>query len=407
MKATPRGSDFLQAIIVLSLLALILDVNALLALGFTLAVIALITASIIASISSFNTKLTFEPPRLGGFKGDTMTTTVIIALKRARWITVSLSKIDAPPGVEASFVVLREDLVSLSLRTSYAGRFEGLLMHLEVRDVLNLFSKEIQTVYADFVLESFPVSLLAAIPHSKPMPLTLGDRSARSQGSSLELYALEQFQPFSETKNLLWKRVARMPDEQLIVRVRESSIPKTIRVGFIQRADRFEDVAYSGDEEKEQARLRWADLVCEGVGAVGNNLLAVGCNLEIIHTSRKKMIEDERQKAKTEDSFVLEEGVAVHYVEDMADLSSTLMKLWDLPWNGREEEKLFEVLAMSDVVVCGMRELSNATVARAVARKPALIISEENADPVVIGTQTVIYSGTEDVKKLVSTIIER
>jgi hypothetical protein len=421
VKVTQRGRDYLQATIILGILALILNVNPLLALGFTLSIIALICAAIIGSITTFNTRLIFEHPHLSGFKGDVMTTHVEIIVKRARWITVNLAKVEPPPGVEVSVKVVRENLVRLSVRTRYSGRFEGFLMHLEVRDILNLFSKKVQTLYSEFVLESFPSSLLASIPRSKPMPLTLGDRSTRSPGSSLELYALEQYQPFSETKNVLWKRVARMPDEQLIVRVRESSIPKTIRIGFILRVERFEEYAlYTDEEERELARLRWRDLICEGLGSIGNNLLAVGCNLEIAHTSRKKMDVDllkEQQAVKSSLGMkrdpskirqdVLDEGIEVSFVEDIPELSSALMQLWDLPWNGPNDEKLFDVVARSDLIVCGVRDLSNKIVANAVARKPALVISEEGAQPSVVGNQAIIFSGIEDIKRLVSMIIEK
>jgi hypothetical protein len=398
LKVTPRGRDYLQAIILLGILALILDVNALLALDLTLAIVALISFLIVQSVSKFNTKLTFESSRLSSFKGEQVRTKVSVQLKRARWINASVRSVDPPAGIESSFSVVDENTISVAMKTKYAGRFEKFLLHLQVTDIFNLFSKEIAAVYADFCFDSLPGSLLAPIPKSKPMPMTLGDRSLHSSGSSLELYALDQYHPYDETKNVLWKRVARMPDERLIVRIRESSIPKSIQIGFLQITDRFEDLAQPGAKEDEKeaknaAELIWKDRVCEGLGAVGNNILALGCEINIIHTAKGSG----RRPFETD----------VEPAADLGDLSQAIMNIWGDPANGENNENLFAVLDQCDLVVCGMRDLGDSEVALAIARKPCLLILEEWTIPELIGREALIYSGIEDVKRLVAKLVER
>jgi hypothetical protein len=403
LRVTPRGRDYLQATILLGILALILDTNVMLALALTLAIIALISFLIVRSISTFNTKLFFETSQLSCFKGEKVTTKVSVQLKRARWIAASVRSVDPPPGVESAYAVVDENTISVTMKSRYAGRFERFLLHLQVTDILNLFSKEVAAVYADFRLDSLPISLLSPIPRTKPMPLTLGERSLHSPGSSLELYALDEYHPFSETKNVLWKRVARMPDERLMVRIRESSIPRTIQIGFIQVPDRFKDLTSSLKNEESQAKqvaeLKWKDLTCEGLGAIGNNILAIGCKMEIVHTGTGDY---------TSSKIYPIPGLGlVEVVEDLSDLTSALMNLWGEPDNGPGNERLLRVADQADLVACGLRDLSDPRIANAVGRKPALLISEEWTDPAFVGNQAMLYTGIEDVKGLVSKVVER
>jgi hypothetical protein len=395
VKLTARGRDYFQATIILALLSMILDANVLLALALTLAIVAVVCFLIVRSVSEFNTVLVFDPPRLSAFKGEEGHTKVHVQLLRDRWVTAGVKAIESPSGVESKFTISAQNTVSISVKTRYAGRFEGFAIRLQVTDILNMFSKEIATLYSDFRLDSLPVSLLAPIPTSKPMPLTLGERSSRSPGSSLELYALDQYQPYSETKNVLWKRVARMPDERLIVRIRESSIPRLIRVGFIAIDNRFRDLTLSDKEDQQEAvgtsELFWKDMTCETLGAIGNLILALGCDIEISHTGELQ----ERP------------GIVSETVNNFGDLAGVIMNLWEAPENGDRNEKLFEVIAMSDIIICGMRDLADESVASAVARKPALVISEKWTEPAYIGKQAFVYTGIEDLKQFVVKVVDR
>ncbi len=395
MKLTARGRDYFQAVIILALLSVVLDANVMLALALTLAIVALVCFLIVRSVSEFNTVLVFDPSRLSSFKGEEAQTKVHVQLLRARWVRAGVGAVESPSGVESKFTISAENTLSIRMKTRYAGRFEGFAVRLQVTDILNLFSKEIATLYADFRLDSLPVSLLAPIPTSKPMPLTLGESSTRSPGSSLELYALDQYQPYSETKNVLWKRVARMPDERLIVRVRESSIPRLIRIGFIAIDNRFRDLTLSEKVDQQEAvgtsELFWKDMICESLGAIGNLILSLGCEIEISHTGEKEE----------------KPGIVSETVNDFGDLAGAIMNLWEAPENGERNENLFEVIAMSDIIICGMRDLADESIAPAVSRKPALVISEKWTEPAYIGRQAFVYTGVEDLKQFVVKVVDR
>jgi hypothetical protein len=349
-----------------------------LVLAFTLAIVAGITFLIMASVSEFNTKVVADPQKIRGFKHDKLLVSVTLLFKRSRWINVNLTSIKSQVGVDSEFE-MKGRAVKVIISSKYAGRFTGLTSNLEIIDVLNLFSKEIQTVSADFVFESLPLSILTEIPHSKPMPLSLGEKSGGSPGSSLELYALDEYQPYTETRNIMWKRVARMPDESLTVRIRDSSIPKIITIGFVNNKPR-----------RETATLNWMDLVCEAIGSMGNTLLASGCLVEIIYTTHEGLLDP----------------ISVHEVSSFDELSDSLVLLFGQPNPGEDMENLLQVIDRSDIVVCGMRELEDRKLAGPISRKVTLVVAEERSSPAIIGQRSMIYTGVEDVRKLIANVLE-
>ncbi len=349
-----------------------------LALAFTLAIVGAITFLIMVSISQFNTKVVITPQKIRGFKRDRLSINARLIFKRSKWINVNLTSIKSQLGVDSEFEI-KDGVVKVIISSNYAGRFTGLTSNLEIVDVLNLFSKQIQTVSNNFVFESLPLSILTEIPHSRPMPLTLGDKSGGSPGSSLELYALETYQPFTETKNIMWKRVARMTDESLIVRIRDSSIPKVMTIGFVNNKPR-----------REAATINWMDLICEAIGTIGNTLLASGCFVEIIHATHEGSLDP----------------ISVHEVSNFDELSDSLVLLFGPPNPGEDMGNLLQVIDRSDIVVCGMRELEDRKLAAPISKKITLTVAEERSSPTIIGQRTMIYTGAEDVRKLISNVLE-
>ena len=379
MKLTKRGRDYLKATLILSLISSVFDVKSMVALAFTLALGSLVSYLVLASITTAKTKIVIDPERMRGFKGDEFPATISIIFKRARWVSVHLSSIRLPEGIIVKSQEAKQGLVRLLVKSPYAGLFEGIELRLELWDTLGLFSKEFLTADSKFTLESLPLSLLSSISATRPLPLSIGDRSARAHGSSLELYSLDEYQPFSETKNLLWKKIARMPDERLIVRVREAMIPRIVRIGLVESAAR-----------QPEMKLRFMDLICEGTGALCNNLLAVGSSIEIL--------------SATQDASGGIQPILISNIEEISDaLMKTLGRTVDLEVNSGQSE----VIMRSDIVVSGLLELEDEYLATAISKKPSLLIQEEDVLPVQVGEQSIIYSGVEDVRKLVSKVIER
>ena len=71
-------------------------------------------------------------------------------------------------------------------------------------------------VYDDFVLDTLPASLFAsAVPRQRRV-YGFGDQPTGYTGAGQELYGLEEYNTETDTKNVIWKRVAKSPDSSLI-----------------------------------------------------------------------------------------------------------------------------------------------------------------------------------------------
>ncbi|MGI0079552.1 MAG: hypothetical protein ACRECH_08005 [Nitrososphaerales archaeon] len=379
MKLTTRGRDYLKATFILSLVSSLFDIKSMIALAFALAIAALISYLVLASITITTTKIVITPERTRLFKGDEFPATIQVIFKRARWVTTHLSSLGLPYGMIAKAQEMREGLIEVLIKSPYAGLFSGVQIRLELLDTLGLFSKELKTADAKFTLESMPLSILARVPAMRALPLSIGDRSARSRGSSLELYSLDEYRPFSETKNLLWKKIARMPDEKLIVRVRDAMIPKIVRIGLVESVERIPSM-----------KLRFMDLFCEGMGALCNNLFAIGSSVEILSSTQDAM-----------------GGVEPFLILNIEQLMDVLIKTLSQNADPKDTRRLTEVIARSDIVVSGLLELEDEYLATAISKKPSLLIQDEGVHPAVVGEQAIVYSGIEDVRKLVSKVVER
>lgn len=372
--ATVRGKDYLKGILVAAVLSTIFDIGLILALSLVLCFMALISLLLLRRLGERVERLSISPMQLRGFKGEEVYADLELFTKSQRWISVVVSSIEAPLGVEVKTEVLNSNQIRLALIPRFAGSFKGLRVELELRDVLGLFARPIAKIFYDFVIESMPNSLVVPIPRPRPFLLALGERTAGTKGAGQEFYSIDDYQPYSETRDILWKRIARMPDERLLIRIRESNMPQNMTIGFL--------------EIKERApmdRLRFVDLASEGVGLMGRNLLASKCDVTILRRSHDSM--EERRISSTE------------------ELADALIPL-SLSERMVDDRDIIQILNESDVLVTGLRELEDLNLANSVSRKPTLLIDEE-ATPALIGEQSLIFRGTEDIRKLIARAVEK
>ena len=151
--------------------------------------------------------------------------------------------------------------MTFSFEPEYAGRFEGLTVTFELRDPLQLFHKTMQISRPDFIIDSLPISLLADVRVARPMSMTLGERTGRTHGAGQEFYALDEYTNQVEKHDIMWKAVARMPDDnKLIVKVRESNIPKTLKIGILRLEQRKAEEELGGQTSPAKARANWGIL---------------------------------------------------------------------------------------------------------------------------------------------------
>jgi hypothetical protein len=377
VRATPRGKDFLKAIIAVSIVSSIIDIKLMLALGFTLSMIALISYVIVRRPRLVPEKNVFlSPSSMRGFKGEEEAARLRLEIHQERFASIEIGTVDAPEGVEVRHTLRARHAAEIHFKPRFAGLFNGVVVKTEVKDELGLFARTLSIAYANFSLESLPLSLLIPVQRAMPFLLALGERTAGSKGVGQEFYSIDDY-AFGDKRDILWKRVAQNPDERLVVRLRESNIPKEVKVGLVEFADRT-----------SEERLRWMDLCLEGIALIGRNLIVARCRLKFIVNATK--------------------GGAVQIpVADEADLADGIMMV---AASSRSEDRWSansaEVINSSDIVVTGMKETEDPNFARALARKLSLVIEEEST-PAMLGRDSLIFTGVEDVRRLISRAVEK
>lgn len=351
-----------------------------LSLSFALGVAALCSFLIVRLTKKSSIKVEFNPDKQRLFKHERLVVNSMVTVKGRPWVSVKLCGLRPPLGIDTQVKKIDGDSIEISIEPNFAGRYRGIEIMTEVSDPLDLFKKEVNIPYDDFTVDSLPASLAIPIPKLKSNSLNVGEISSRLAGGGVELYALDEYRPFGETKNILWKRVARMPVEKLVVRVRESNIPEAVTIGFIHRRARREP----------EDRIRFMDRVCEGIGLLGNNLIAIGCLVEIIYTSLEAP-----------------EKVVSKGATEIMGLAGILMEMWDAPSERMSEEEILEILLASDVVVTGFSEMQDEELAGFVSKRLSLLIKEKSRPPVQASDKSVVYSGVEDLRKLAFKVVER
>jgi uncharacterized protein (DUF58 family) len=191
--------------------------------------------------------------------------------------------------------------------------------------------------------------------------LAVGENPAGRSGSGQELYAVGQYDPNMDTKDILWRRVARMEDGSIPVRLREANIRMSVRIW----------VALSWGSVKQRAER--IDLVSEAVAQIGKLLLSVGTTFEAAFALGPSL---ERRKASNE----------VQLVDLLMALSETSSSAQSLPVMTR-----YDLLILSPDQIDGL-EL------RAISH-PVLVVSEKALVPALPpGVQT--FTGSEDLSAL-------
>ena len=364
----------------LVIISSILNVGMMLSLAFAMGVAALGSLLAVRLVKDSSVRVELKPNTQRLFKHDKFSVSSIMTMTTPRWVSARFASLQAPVGVKTQTEVVGENSVQILIEPLYAGRHRGIEVTAEVSDPLDLFKKEIKIEYSDFTIDALPSSLLAPIPRTRPSSLGVGEASSRFTGASVELYSLDEYKPYGETKNILWKKVSRMPDEKLVVRVRESNNPRFVKIGLITNAPR----------NRLEDRVILMDRVCESIGFLGNNLLAIGCSVEIAQAPEEAL-----------------GGIAKMYASNIEELAEILMAMWDVKSGSMSRSEIVEMVLKSDIVVTGFREVQDKNLAMLVSKKFSLLIKEGTPPPAYASEKTTIYSGNEDLRRLVVRVVEK
>jgi hypothetical protein len=370
VKLTKRGKEFLGATVAGTIVATVIDVTIVLALCLSLVFAALVCEIILTSSSVRNLKIKPEFSHLNCFKGEVVACNLVIPSNRRRLVSISLAKLEPPRGIETEILTTDQNEIRLQFRPRFAGRFSGLSAKYELNDPLQLFSRTNEFTDSSFYVDCYPSSILKEVVSTPPLSVSLGELQGASQGAGSEFYAVDEYRGMTEKKNIFWKKVASMPDERLLVKMRVANIQKSISIGLINTSERGEGY------------FEWIDSMCEGVGYVGKAALQIGCDVEM----------------KFDDGTQI---VSVR-ATDLGELSEAIMEMSASRVSNFDNASL--LLSQSDIYVTGFKELQDELVASAVARKPALLIEDPGVTPVKLSNLSIIYSPYENLGALVNRV---
>ncbi len=359
-----------MAALITSLISTFLNIRITIALAFSMTLMILVSLVILIA-GSRRANISIEASHLRAFKFDRLELPLRMKSRSARWLQVRILRVKTMDGLGIGETEGPESM-RLSLTPRFAGRFKGIGLTLEFGDPLRLFSRTAELSYDSPVIDVLPISLRLPAARISPRMLSTGEVPAGSPGQGQELYSVDAYHGTAETRDILWKRVARSPSQDFFVKVRESNLPETIRVSLVQTVDRGQD------------RFSWIDLACEGLGKVGNHLLEMGATLRISFSSGGQI--------STEEVAASDELVAA-----MMNFSISQ------PEAGNARQLVLD----SDLVIMGIKELENPEVAKLVARKPSLLIFEDAQPPTLLGARSLIFSGEENVAPLILRVMER
>jgi hypothetical protein len=362
-----------------------LNVRMLQALGVSLVAMAVISVAIFEFVIKGGVKTVMERGHATITKGEGYETTMNVQLRGGGWVDTGHTTFEA--GQQMEVETLSGGKVRVRFLGRYAGRTEGVKFGITLHDPLNLESRLEEVVYGDFVLDTLPASLFASTVPRQRRVYGFGEQPTGYSGAGQELYGLEEYSTETDTKNVIWKRVAKSPDDSLIAGVREASVRDVVRVGVVQFADRGE------------ARAAWIDQLCEALGQVGRQVLAMGPKVSVNFNSPRKTEEGSEGKESGRERLF---GITSLRAADVIDLTEAVMSC-SVASPSRDIE---EVVANSDLVVTGLKELEDPQMAILIAQKPLVVVPEASSASLRFTERAVIWSEKQNLLPMIQRIVE-
>jgi hypothetical protein len=367
--------------------AQLLNVRMLQALGVSLVAMAAISAAVFEFVIKGGVKTVMERGHVTVTKGEEYETTLDVQLRGGGWVDTALTTFEVEAGQQMQIETFSGGKVRLRFLGMYAGRTEGVKVGITLHDPLNLESRLEEVVYPDFVLDTLPASLFAPTVPKRRRVYGFGEQPTGYSGAGQELYGLEEYNMETDTKNVIWKRVAKSQDESLIAGVREAGVRDVVRVGVVQFAER-------GD-----ARAAWIDQLCEALGQVGRQVLAIGPKVSVNFNSPLKTEPGSEGKESGGERL---SGITSLRAADVIDLTEAVMSCSV----ASPSQNIEEVVDNSDLVVTGLKELEDYQMATLIVQKPLLVIPEE-ASPLPGFTEgAVVWSEKQNLLPMIQRIVE-
>ena len=339
-----------------------------LALGFTLGVIAAFSL-VFLLVSSWMTEVSVEPSKVRTFKHENRPALLRFRAQGSRWAKLDSVALQTPFGLAGEVKQLAESSAELTLNPEYSGRFEGFRVRTNATDVLGLFLHQ-EEADLDLVVESLPRALLSEVRPVAVFPLIVGEFPAGRRGGGQEIYSIEEYRPSLDTRDILWKRVARATDGKIPVRVRESNIRKSFSIG----------VAVGWDSDDQRAKRM--DLVSEAVAQIGVQLVLVHTDVEI--------------------RLLFEDNLFVARASTLPELADATVGVWTRAGEGN----LMTLVRDSDMLIVGPKELAGDHGHLLSGTKPSVLVSEEPIPSKAL-RGAFVFTGKEDLSPVAAQVLQR
>jgi hypothetical protein len=357
-------------------------------LGISLAVMAVLSVLIFELAIKGGVRIEMESGHVRTIKGEEYETTLAIRSSGTDWVGSIPTTFKIDTGQLMRVEQLSEGKVRLHFLGKYAGRTDGVKVGISLTDPLRLMRSLDELRHTDFVLDTLPLSLLTPVAPRRLTVFGFGEQPTGYPGPGQELYGLDEYQSSMDTKDIIWKRVAKAPDEKLIARVREASVREVVRVGVVQFAERAEN------------RAAWVDMLCEALGQVGKEVFEMGASVVIQYNSSR--LTGVRSGRELEGERIM--GMTQMTATELNELAEAVMSCSVAP----ASRDIEAVISNSDFVVTGLRELEDEKMAMIIAEKPLLLIYEQQAAPSAAFTdRAVIWTGNENLFPLIRKMLER
>ena len=340
-----------------------------LALGFALGITFVTSMLVLAATPEEALELRLGPVQRRMFKGEGAATSLTVGRGSGR----DLAKVEldaVPDGLDATLTG-EGPTRALRVTSEFAGVFKGIRVKVGILDPLKLFAR-IETHQLDIAFEFLPTYLLAKREPMRVSAAMLGDYPAGRGGLGQEFYSAETYTPASPSRDIMWKLQAKMPNDDLMVRVGEANIPERLTVCFIQ-----------GGEFEGRRSPRWMDLTSEAMARVGLPVVATGTKLRLL--------------------CVLGGKWTVAEARDRTGLANLIMGLWrdDVVKENSDAEPV-----EADLIVTTESETQVPATHKLLVDKPSVIL-KRGSKKVPSASNVVFFTGLEDVSWLIARVLSR
>ena len=322
-----------------------------------------------------------EPTRLRMFKRTTRSALLRVGATGPRYARVYSVSVTGPFGVKIGHGELDEGktggggrgaaaTMELSFTPAYAGPFAGFRAVLGVADPLMLFTQSCE-VRLDLAVEALPTSLLLQDRQLAVSPVTSGEVPTGTRGYGQEHYDIEPYVPGSDANDLVWKRLARHGEDELLVRVREGSMKGDVSMVVALRANNSE------------RRVVRGDLASEAIAQVGKRLTSLGVRVEVAYARQGRLV--------------------VRPASNLVELSEAIVESWRGDAVG---EELRRALSQADLGVYGPDEYEEHSASREGPRL-TLVVWDRSGHPDPGGRYYAFAGdGDDDLTPLAEAMVE-